>query len=116
MHGHALSTLTSAELEAEITFKESYLADGSPIKTLLAKKLTQLRGTFDLQGFDDSILDTGELTRTSTVHAEHAHSVVSVSADTHTVCISSSYTHRCHGDAQLPPPSDSSPAVSTAET
>ena len=99
MHGSALSTLISAELEDEITFKESYLADGSPIKTLLAKKITQLRSTLDLQGFVGSILGTGELTRTSTVHAKHAHSIMSASADTRTVCFSSLYTHRCHGDA-----------------
>ena len=101
MHGSALSTLISAELEDEITFKESYLADGSPIETLLAKKITQLRSTLDLQGFVGSILGTGELTRTSTVHAKHAHSIMSASADTRTctVCFSSLYTHRCHGDA-----------------
>ena len=75
MHDHALSTLTSAELEAEVRLKSflasknpaapfpsPYLADGSPIKTLLAKKFTQLRSILDLQGFDDSILNTGELT------------------------------------------------------
>lgn len=81
MHDHALSILTSAELEAEARFKafltsknpaapfpSPYLAEGSPIKTLPAKKFTQLKSILDLQGFDDSILNTGELTRTSTVH------------------------------------------------
>ena len=71
MHDHAMSILTSAELEAEVRFRAfltsknpaapfptPYLAEGSPIETLLAKKFTQLRSTLDLQGFDDSILNT----------------------------------------------------------
>jgi hypothetical protein len=75
MQGHAMSILTSAELEAQdrfISFLTSknpaapfpgpYLAVGSPTKTLLAKKFTQLRSILDLQGFDDSILNTGALT------------------------------------------------------
>ena len=75
MHYHAMSILTSAELEAEVRFRafltsrnpvvpfpDPYLAEGSPIKTLLAKKFTQLRSILDIQGFDDSILNTGALT------------------------------------------------------
>ena len=82
MHGHAMSILTSAELEAQdrfISFLTSknpaapfpgpYLAEGSPTKTLLAKKFTQLRSILDLQGFDDSILNTGALTLAGAVHA-----------------------------------------------
>ena len=82
MHDHAMSMLTSAELEAQdrfISFLTSknpaapfpgpYLAEGSPTKTLLAKKFTQLRSILDLQGFDDSILNTGALTLAGTVHA-----------------------------------------------
>ena len=64
MHGSALSTLISVdhELEDEITFKESYLAGGSPIETLLAKEITQPRSTLDLHGLVGSVLGTGELT------------------------------------------------------
>ena len=82
MHGHAMSMLTSAELEAQdrfVSFLTSknpaapfpgpYLAEGSPTKTLLAKKFTQLRSILDLQGFDDSILNTGAVTLSGTVHA-----------------------------------------------
>ena len=62
MHDHAMSILTSAELEAEVRFRAfltsknsampflaPYLAEGSPIKTLLAKKFTQLRSILDLR-------------------------------------------------------------------
>ena len=62
MHDHAVSILTSAELEAEVRFRAfltsknpaapfpaPYLAEGSPIKTLLAKKFTQLRSILDLR-------------------------------------------------------------------
>ena len=72
MHDHAMSILTSAELEAQVRFMSflssknpaapfpaPYLADESPTKALLAKKFTQLRSILDLQGFDDSILNTG---------------------------------------------------------
>lgn len=99
MHDHAMSILTSAELEAEVKFKaflpsnnpaapfpSPYLAEGSSIKILLAKKFKLLKSILDLQGFDDSILNTGALTDTSTVHAKHPHSIVPARADTHTVC------------------------------
>ena len=82
MHGHAMTILTSAELEAQdrfVSFLTSknpaapfpgpYLAEGPPTKTLLAKKFTQLRSILDLQGFDDSILNTGAVTSAGTVHA-----------------------------------------------
>jgi hypothetical protein len=82
MRDHAMSMLTSAELEAQdrfISFLTSknpaapfpgpYLAEGSPTKTLLAKKFTQLRSILDLQGFDDSILNTGAVTLSGIVHA-----------------------------------------------
>ena len=62
MHDHAMSILTSAELEAQVrfvsfltsknpaaSFPAPYLAEGSPTKTLLAKKFTQLRSILDLQ-------------------------------------------------------------------
>ena len=82
MRDHAMAMLTSAELEAQdrfISFLTSknpaapfpgpYLAEGSPTKTLLAKKFTQLRSILDLQGFDDSILNTGAVTSSVIVHA-----------------------------------------------
>ena len=82
MHDHTMSILTSAELEAQARFVSfltsknpvapfpaPYLAEGFPTKTLLAKKFTQLRSILDLQGFDDSILNTCALTFADIVRA-----------------------------------------------
>ena len=69
MRGHARAMLDAAELEAEERFRAflgsknpaspfpaPYLANESPIKTMLSKRTEQLESILSLQGFDDSIL------------------------------------------------------------
>ena len=104
MHGHAMSILASVELEAQVRFvlfltsknptvplPAPYLAEGSPTKMLLAKKFTQLRSILDLQGFDDSILNTGALTLAGAVHAT-MHTRLSLF---NTVCLAWVHTLLC---------------------
>ena len=98
MREYAKDMLDKAELEAEERFRaflgsknpasvfpSPYLANDSPIKTMLLKKNEQLDSILSLQGFDDSILQGDTVMQPVTLNlSHHISKTLHYSGNTHT--------------------------------